>query len=64
VDTRDLVSLGSVFYEPIAIFYRAAKVIDRLSELKGRRVAIGPEGSGTRFLALALLKANGIEPTV
>jgi len=30
--------------------------------LNGRRIAIGPEGSGTRFLALALLKANGIEP--
>lgn len=62
VDTSDLVSLGSVFYEPVAIFYRAAKPIARLSELKGRRLAIGPEGSGTRFLALALLKANGIEP--
>jgi hypothetical protein len=33
-----------------------------LSELGGKRVAIGPEGSGTRFLALALLKANEIEP--
>ncbi len=62
VDTGGLVSLGSVFYEAVVIFYRAAAPIDRLSELKGRRVAIGPEGSGTRFLALALLKANGIEP--
>ena len=62
VDASSLVSLGSVFYEAVVIFYRAAAPIDRLSELKGRRVAIGPEGSGTRFLALALLKANGIEP--
>ncbi len=62
VDTSRLVSLGSVFYEAVLIFYRAAAPIGRLSELKGRRIAIGPEGSGTRFLALTLLKANGIEP--
>lgn len=58
----DLVSLGSVFYEPLAITYRSPKPLHRLSELKGKRIAIGPDGSGTRFLALAMLKANGIEP--
>src|SRR6185503_1922581 len=58
----DLVSLGSVFYQPVAVFYRSAKPFDRLSALKGMRVAIGPEGSGARSLALTLLKANGIEP--
>jgi hypothetical protein len=30
--------------------------------MQGMRLAIGPEGSGTRILALALLAANGIEP--
>lgn len=58
----DLMSLGSVFYEPLTIFYRSAKVLTRLSELSGQRIAIGQVGSGTRALALALLKANGIEP--
>jgi len=62
VDTSDLVSLGSIFYEAVLIFYRTEVRLDRLSELKGRRLAIGPEGSGTRILTLALLKANGIEP--
>ena len=62
VETDELVSLGSLFYEPLFIFYRASAPMQRLSELRGRRVAIGPEGSGTRALALALLKANGIEP--
>ncbi len=57
----DLVSLGSIAYVPLSIFYRSAEPIDRLSKLKGRRVAVGREGSGTRFLALTLLKANGIE---
>jgi TRAP-type uncharacterized transport system substrate-binding protein len=57
----DLVSLGSVFYVPLTIFYRSPRVLDRLSQLAGRRIAIGPPGSGTRALALALLKANEID---
>ncbi|MFM0737830.1 TAXI family TRAP transporter solute-binding subunit [Paraburkholderia xenovorans] len=57
----DLVSLGSVAYVPLAIFYHGPTVT-RLSEFKGQRLAVGAEGSGTRELALALLKANGIEP--
>jgi TRAP transporter TAXI family solute receptor len=58
----NLESLGSVSYVPLAVFYRGATVVSRLSELKGKRLAIGAEGSGTRVLALNLLKANGIEP--
>jgi len=61
-DTSDIESLGSMFFQPLLIFYRSAKSIVRLSELEGGRIAIGPEGSGTRALALALLKANEIEP--
>jgi TRAP-type uncharacterized transport system substrate-binding protein len=61
-DATDLESLGSVFYQPLTIFYRSSRQLTRLSELQGSRVAIGPEGSGTRALALALLKANEIEP--
>ncbi len=57
----DLVSLGSIAYVPLVIFYRGAAPIARLSQLKGKRVAVGPEGSGARSLALTLLKANGIE---
>jgi len=57
-----LVSLGSVFYEPLMIFYRSPKPIELLSQLKGKRLAIGPQGSGTRTLALALLDLNGIKP--
>lgn len=56
-----LVSLGSVSYVPLVIFYEGRERV-RLSGFAGKRIAIGPEGSGTRALALALLKANGIEP--
>jgi NMT1 family protein len=58
----DLVSLGSMFYEPLFVLYHSAKPIDRLSDLTGKRLATGREGSGGEALALALLKANGIEP--
>jgi TRAP-type uncharacterized transport system substrate-binding protein len=60
-DTSDLVSLGSMFYQPVIIFYRSREVLHRLSEFAGRHIAIGLEGSGTRFLALTLLKGNGID---
>jgi TRAP-type uncharacterized transport system substrate-binding protein len=60
-DTSDLRSLGTVFYETLTIFYRGTQPISRLSELSGHRIAIGAPGSGARALALALLKANGIE---
>ncbi|HVS78501.1 MAG TPA: TAXI family TRAP transporter solute-binding subunit [Steroidobacteraceae bacterium] len=56
----DLASLGSMFYQPLTVFYRARRPISRLSQLAGERIAIGKEGSGTRLLALALLGANGI----
>lgn len=57
-----LFSLGSVFHEPLALFYRSAKPLTLISQLAGKRLAIGPEGSGTRAVALELLKANGIGP--
>jgi hypothetical protein len=60
-DPGKLVSLGSVFYVPVLIFYRAPQPVRLLSELAGKRIAIGREGSGARVLAETLLKANGIE---
>lgn len=62
VSTDHLMSLGSIAYVPVSVFYRSKKPLDRLSELRGKRIAIGPQGSGSRVLALTLLKANEIEP--
>lgn len=55
-----LVSLGSVSYQPLMIFYRG-KSKKLLTDFKKMRLDIGEEGSGTRTLALALLKANGFD---
>jgi TRAP-type uncharacterized transport system substrate-binding protein len=56
-----LMSLGSISYQPLMIFYRG-KPKTLLSDFKGKRLDIGEDGSGTHSLALTLLKANGIEP--
>ncbi|WP_042623999.1 TAXI family TRAP transporter solute-binding subunit [Burkholderia plantarii] len=65
VDQKDrpdsLVSLGSVGYVPLAILYRGPPVA-RLSQFDGKRLALGPDGSGAHELGLALLKLNGIVP--
>jgi len=62
VNIDKLVSLGSLYNEPLLVFYRGAQPVDLLSQFEGRRVAIGPTGSGTQALALTLLAANGIKP--
>ncbi len=54
----DLVSLGSLYYEPLWVFYRGAPIKD-LDGLRGKKIAIGAEESGTRALALQLLAMNG-----
>ena len=59
-NVKGLVSLGSIAYQPLWVFYRNPTPITRLSELAGQRIAVGATGSGTRALALALLSANGI----
>jgi len=62
-NTEDLMSLGSVFYQPVLVFYRSPHALERLSGLRGKRIAIGRPGSGTRVLADTLLRANEIEPS-
>jgi hypothetical protein len=66
VDISHLVSLGSVFAQPLMIYCRSSKPPELMSELKGKRLAIGPLGSGARVLALNILKANEMDgpPTV
>jgi len=58
--TAALEAVVSIYHEPLFIFHRAATPTSRIADLTGRRVAIGPVGSGTRALALRLLAANGI----
>lgn len=61
-NTDKLVSLGSISYEPLFIFYRGAKSLDLLSDFEGKRLAVGEDGTGTQVLALDFLAMNGIKP--
>jgi hypothetical protein len=65
-EANNLVSLGAIGYSPIWVFYRSQEAFNYLSELKGKRIAIGPEGSGVRKFAVDLLKLNNsaAPPTV
>lgn len=62
----NLVSIAGVFYEPIWVWYRESSFkneagrLSLLSQLKGKRVSIGNEGSGTLTLASQLLEASGL----
>ena len=58
--TENLVSLGSLYFEPLWIFHQKDLTLNRLSDLKGLRIAVGAEGSGTKVLAMQLLQLNGI----
>jgi hypothetical protein len=60
-DSEILVSLGTVFYEPFWLFHRGLDLARGGSALQGKRIAIGPEGSGTRGLALHLMGLVGID---
>ena len=59
----ELLSLGDIYHEPLWIFYRETALgsSDNLLDLKGKRIAVGGAGSGTRHLAMELLAANGID---
>ncbi len=56
-----LLSLGSLYYEPLWLFYRKDVAFEQLRDLAGRRLAVGPEGSGTRALVRRLLRDNGVD---
>ena len=59
----ELLSLGIVYTNPFWIFYSSDEPLDRLSQLKGKRIATGPVGSGTRFAAERLLGRSGVDST-
>ncbi|RUP23757.1 MAG: C4-dicarboxylate ABC transporter substrate-binding protein, partial [Curvibacter sp.] len=72
-DDQDLVSLGSLFVEPIWVFYRpnpantepsgTRLTLSSLVQLRGLRVNVGAPGTGVPALMNQMLQANGLEPS-
>lgn len=56
--SHGLVSLGTLFYEPLWIFSR--HLLNRYEQLRGLRIAIGPVGSGAHALSIEFLSRVGI----
>jgi TRAP-type uncharacterized transport system substrate-binding protein len=63
-DSPGIESLGTIAYYPLWIFCRGMHQPNRLQELKGKRVSIGPEGGGTRPLVLEMLRDNQMEKEI
>ena len=66
----ELVSLGSLFHEPVWLFYRESSAqrlaksptITSLTQLQGWKLNIGAPGSGVPPLMQLLMEANKLEP--
>ena len=60
VETNDLVSLGSIAWEPLWLFYRAEREIDDVPDLAGLSVSTGTDGTVVDFIATEMLRINDI----
>ncbi len=61
VRTAGLESLGTVAFEPVWLFERYATGGLAIEAIASKRIAVGPEGSGSRPMALELLRLFGAD---
>ncbi len=59
-DIEKFYALGSLYHEPLWVFYRSDAPVERLSQLAGKHLGVGPNGSGTHAIAIKLLALNGL----
>jgi TRAP-type uncharacterized transport system substrate-binding protein len=62
-ESPELESLGTILYEPLWLF-RRAEIGFGMQALRGRRLSIGPEGSGGRALALQIMSRTKIDAII
>jgi hypothetical protein len=58
--TPGLLSMGLIYNNPFWVFYSSAEPFDRLSQLKGKRIAVGPPGTAVRQAAERVLGTDGV----
>ena len=56
----DLRSLGRIDYQVFWLFYSASENFDDLTQFKGKRLALGPVGSGARIVCERILNKAGV----
>ncbi|WP_429320854.1 TAXI family TRAP transporter solute-binding subunit [Paraburkholderia sp. GAS448] len=59
-ETDNLQTIAAVSFEPIWVFYRGDATVDRLVQLRGKRISIGVPGSGLLNVSQVLLGYSGI----
>ena len=57
---ESLRGLAALYFEPLWIFHRVDGLTS-VGDLRGKRVSVGPTGSGTEAVAMALLREYGID---
>ena len=57
---RNMVGIFSLHPEPVQVLATAASGIKAVRDMKGKRVSIGPLGSGTEVNSIQILEANGL----
>jgi TRAP transporter TAXI family solute receptor len=60
-EAPELRSMGLISNVPFWIFYSPSQSLDSLTQLKGKRIAVGPEGSGARYDAERILSRANID---
>jgi TRAP-type uncharacterized transport system substrate-binding protein len=63
-EAPELESLGTVFYEPLWLFRRGEIGGEGVQALRGRRLSIGPEGSGGRALAMRIIERTRLDSII
>jgi TRAP-type uncharacterized transport system substrate-binding protein len=66
-EAKGLVSLGTIAYEPVWLLFRGEDLVERAKRgppqkwAVGKRMSVGPEGSGTRRAAVEMIESMGLE---
>ncbi len=56
----ELLSLGRIDHQVFWLFYPTGETLNDLTQLKGKRIALGPPGSGTRAVTERILALSGV----
>ena len=59
-ESKDLEAIGSLYLEPICVFYRDDEISRKMLAVNGQRIAVGEDMSGTQMIARTMLAENGI----
>lgn len=59
---ENIAFVGNIYGEVMQIIARADAGINSVADMAGKRIAIGPPGSGTEVLARTILETSGIDP--